>query len=137
IDARREGLARRPAAGDVDDERVDRHPRHPLGRVDREADRALRSVEIDDDPGLHAPRALMAEAEHLHVMRPARNGLLPAMARGQLGDDAAELRRADVEDADDRALAGLGPAAAGVIEDTKEFHRVARLAAVTSARTSV
>ena len=71
VDARREGLALQPAAGEVDDQAADRDLGHALGRVDGEPDRALGFLEVDDDAGLDAARASGGEAEHLDRMRAA------------------------------------------------------------------
>ena len=90
-------LALQPAGGDVDDQRVDRDPRHALGRVDGKPDGLLGRVEIDDDAGLDAARALVAEAEHLDAVRAAAQRLA-VIARLQPRDQAADLGRADVED---------------------------------------
>ena len=75
VDGRAEGLAAEAAAREGDDQRFDRQPGHALGRVDREADRLLACVEVDDDAGLDAARPLVAEAEHLDVVGAARQHL--------------------------------------------------------------
>ena len=67
------------------------------------ADRALGLLEIDDDAGLDAARARGGEAEHLDRMRAPAQRL--AVARLQPGDQAADLGRADVEDADGHGAA--------------------------------
>ncbi len=67
-----EQLRRQPAARHVDDDAVDLDPRHPFGGVDRQADRVLGGVEIDNRAGLDAARTLMADAEHAAAMAALR-----------------------------------------------------------------
>ena len=96
IDGRREGFALQPAGGHVDDQRIDRQPRHALGGVDGEPDGLLGPVEIDDDARLHALRLLMADADHLdRCVRPRSS--LPSSRGLSLRDHAADLVRADIE----------------------------------------
>ncbi len=48
VDGGRKGFALQPARRHVDDQRIDRQPRHALGGVDRQSDGMFGAVEIDD-----------------------------------------------------------------------------------------
>ena len=91
-----EQLRRQPAARHVDDDAVDFDPRHPFGGVDRQANRVLGGVEIDDRARLDPARALMADAEHAAAMG-AVGQRFGGPGRRQSRDQADHLRRADVE----------------------------------------
>ena len=97
-------LRAEPPAGEVDDHRLDLDLRHPLGGVDGLADRAFGGLEIDDGAALQAERALVADAEDAgEVGAPAQR--VAALHRLELGDEADDLARADVEHGKGRALA--------------------------------
>ena len=91
VDARAE-----PAAGHVDDDGLDLHPGHALGGIDREPDRLLGRLEVDDRAALHAARALVADADDAGAMRAAAQRLA-SVDRRQPGDQADDLAGADVE----------------------------------------
>ena len=88
----------------IDDDAADLDARHALGRVNGQARGVLRRQEIDDLAALDAVRALMADAEHLASMgAPAQR--LRRLHRRQAGDQANDLRGADVEHRQNGALA--------------------------------
>src|SRR5690606_41723112 len=62
-------------------------------------------LQVDDDAALEAERALMADAEHAHLMRAAAQHVGVAR-RQQLRDEAHHLAGADVEHRQERALGG-------------------------------
>ena len=88
----------------VDDDAADLDARHALGRVNGQARGVLRRQEVDDLAALDAVRALMADAEHLASMgAPAQR--LRRLHRRQAGDQANDLRGADVEHRQNGAFA--------------------------------
>ena len=84
-----------PAAGDVDDDALDLHAGHALGRIDRPADRAFRGFEIDDHPALQARRTLMADAEDAAAMGASPQSLR-CISRIEFGDQADDFRGPDI-----------------------------------------
>ena len=101
---RLEMLRAEAAAGHVDDDRLDLDLRHPLGGVDRLADRPFGGFEIDDGTALEAVRALMSDADDAGEMGPSAQGG-ESLGRLELGDEADDLARADVEHREDGAPA--------------------------------
>ncbi len=106
--ARREALALEATAGDRHMHVLDSDAGHAFGRVDGRADASLGAVEMGDHAGLKAFGARVIEAEHLEL-----NGIALALEpignRRGLGDQAADLARADVERGDDAlAFASYG-----------------------------
>ena len=94
-----------PSAGQVDDHRLDLDLRHPLGRVDGLADRAFGGLEIDDR---RRPSARASAGGRCRGCAPGgcgRAACRGSPSAGQLGDEADDLARADVEHGQDRALA--------------------------------
>ncbi len=101
---RLEMLRAEPSAGEVDDHRLDLDLRHPLGRMNGLADRDLGGFEIDDGAALEAGRALVADADDAREVRAPAQGF-DLVHRLQLGDQADDLARADIEHRQGRALA--------------------------------
>ncbi len=100
-----EPLRRQESAGHVDDHAADLDPGHPLGRVDREPGRMLGRLQIDDRSALDPVRALMADAENLAAVgAPAQRGR--RLHRVEPRDQTDDFRGADVENREDRRLAG-------------------------------
>ncbi len=85
-----------PAAGDVDDDALDLHAGHALGRIDRAADRPFRGFEIDDHAALQTGRTLMADAENPAAVGAPAQGLR-GLDRIELGDETDDFRRPDIE----------------------------------------
>jgi hypothetical protein len=94
--ARREGLALEAAAGDRNMHVLDGHAGHALGGIDGGADAGLGAVEMGDHAGLEALGAGVVEADHLELHGVAPT-LEPIGRRLRLGDQAADLARADVK----------------------------------------
>ena len=92
------------AAGIGDDDALDLHAGHAFGGVDREPDGGFGLVHVDDDAALDAARPLMADAEDAGAMGASAQHVR-GLGRDQLGDQADHLGGADVEHAEDRALA--------------------------------
>ena len=94
--ARRERLALETSAGDRNLHVLDGDARHALGGIHGRADARLGAVEMGDHAGLEAFGPGVVEAEHLEL-----HGIAPAVEpigrRLSLGDQAADLARADVE----------------------------------------
>ena len=84
------------AARHIDDDPANLHARHAFGRINGEAGGVLGRVQIDHRAALDAVRALMADAEHFASMRASAQGLR-RLHRRQAGDQANDLRGADVE----------------------------------------
>ena len=100
-----EALRGQKAAGHVDDDAADLDARHALGRIDRQPHRMLRGLKVDDGAAFDAARTLMPDAEHLAAMGAATQRLR-RLHRRQPRDQADDLRRADVENRKNGALAG-------------------------------
>ena len=106
-------LRRQAAARDVDDDGSDLDAGHALGRVDGETDRVLRLFHVHHGAALDAARALVADAEDAAPVGAAGQGV-GSLGRVQLGDQAGDLGRADVEHAQDARCGGpTGGACAG------------------------
>src|SRR5262245_47726298 len=75
---------------------LDGHAGHALGGIDGGANAGFGAVEMGDHAGFEALGASMIEADHLklHGVAPA---LEPIGRRLRLGDQAADLARADVK----------------------------------------
>ncbi len=86
----------RTAGGDVDDHLADVLAGHPLGGFDGGADRGLGGVEIDEGAGAQAAGGLMTDADDDDPVA------------DHTGDEAAHLRRADVERGDEPVLRPAG-----------------------------
>src|SRR5215213_407217 len=99
-----EMLRAEPSAGQVDDHRLDLDLRHPLGGVDGLANRAFGGLEIDDGAAFQPERALVADAEDARQVGPPAQRVA-VLHRQELGDEADDLARADVEHGKGRALA--------------------------------
>ncbi len=97
-------LRREPAARHVDDDAGDLHARHAFRRIDGQPDGAFGFVHVDDRAALDAAGALMADPEDAAAVRPPRKQVR-GLGRRQLGDQAGDLRRADIEHAEQGALA--------------------------------
>ena len=99
-----EMLRAEPAARQVDDDGLDLDLRHPLGRVDGLADGGLGGLEVDDAPPLRPSERWWPMPMMRATMRAAaqRFDLVDGL---QLGDEADDLARADVEHREGRALA--------------------------------
>ena len=96
-------LRRQSPAGHVDDDALDFDAGHAFGGVDGETYCCFGGVEIDDGAAFDAARTLMTDAEHFAAMRSAAQRF--GSRRRQPGDEANDLRRADVEDRQDCAFA--------------------------------
>ena len=98
--ARREAFALDAAAGDGNVHVLDRDAGHALGGIDGLADAMLDAVEMGDHAGFQALGAAVVAAENLELHGIAL-ALEPIGRRRGLGDQAADLARADVKRGDD------------------------------------
>ena len=92
------------AARGADDDAVDLHAGHALGGVDGEADGGLGLLHVDDLAGLHAARALVADAENAAAVRAAARGLA-GFDRIEPRNKADDLARTDIQHGQNGALA--------------------------------
>ena len=99
-DAGREGFALEASAGDGDMHVLDGDAGHALGGIDGRADAGLDAVEMGDHAGL---QTFGAGSGRSRAPRTARHRPCPrtSPARRSLGDQAADLARADVERGND------------------------------------
>ena len=79
IVAAKVSLFSRPAVT-IDDEGIDGQPGHALGSIDGKPDRLLGLSRSTIDAGLHAARFLVADADHLRLVRAAAQQLAFARA---------------------------------------------------------
>ena len=108
----RKGFRAQSARGDVDDHRLQRHPRGALGHAYHGTNGMLGLLDVGDHPALDSRGWPIAKADHLGLVRPASQSLA-FRSRRQAGDDAADLGRADVEHGNQGSLARLQGAKPG------------------------